>query len=138
MQAVVADFWRSSARHAERTCASRLVPSLPNEVMHTAAFAAMPFVAQQGATAAQKSAKNAWSADAAGGTAPSASGAPLPFPPQPTEAQSARSPRAVIRVCIIGDESEVTPARFERATYGLGIRRSNHLSYGAVTLVSGT
>ncbi len=29
---------------------------------------------------------------------------------------------------------EVTPARFERAAYGLGNRRSIHLSYGVVWL----
>ncbi len=29
-------------------------------------------------------------------------------------------------------DKSVTPARLERATFGLGIRRSIHLSYGAV------
>src|SRR6266496_1744977 len=62
MHAPDAARWRSSSRQAALTSGSRVHASLAIDCLQTLTSAVRPFVVQQGTTAVQKSARNAWSA----------------------------------------------------------------------------
>ena len=72
--------WRSWSRQAALTAGSRVCGSLAIDCLQTATSAVRPFVVQQGTTAVQKSARNAWSSGESG-TAPSVVASPASTPP---------------------------------------------------------